>query len=88
MRVVETFSEKGFKVTIFKTDSRYLIQLEEGSYMLSWKMPVETDFGVVKASIAEKLVPLGKELWPTFQNQLKLKRPPRIENENDFPQII
>lgn len=88
MRVVETFSEKGFKVTIFKTDSRYLIQLEEGSYMLSWKMPVETDYGVVKQSIIEKLVPLGLQLWSKLAAELQLSSNNKKAEENDFPQLI
>jgi len=88
MRVVETFSEKGFKITIFKTDSRYLIQLEEGSFILSWKVPIDTDYAEVKSSIEEKLVPFGEEIWPSFQQKLQLKKSPGPENENDFPQII
>ncbi|NBB88418.1 MAG: hypothetical protein GVX96_01335 [Bacteroidetes bacterium] len=86
MRVVETYAEDGYKVTIFKTDLRYLIQLEDERYMLSWKLPIETDYAHLKQSITDKLVPMGKEIWPDLNRKLNIST--STTNEEDFPQII
>ncbi len=88
MRVIENYKEGGFKVTIFKTDVRYLIQLEDERYMLSWKLPIETDYNVLKQAISDKMVPLGKNTWPNLQDELRLTPHTGLEKENDFPQII
>jgi hypothetical protein len=87
MREVESFAEKGFKVTIFKTDDRYLLQIENKDYILSWKISNEIDYDEVKTTVKDTLVSKGIDLWPELSAALTLNHP-KEDKKNDFPQII
>lgn len=87
MRVVESFAEKGFKVTIFKTADRYILQIENKDYILSWKISNEIEYDEVKTQAKDILVSKGIDIWPDLSSSLSLNHS-KEDKENDFPQII
>ncbi len=88
MRVVDSFAEKGYKVTIFKTDDRYLLQVEDKDFILSWKLSSQIDYNKVKIEAKEQLISKGIEIWPDLKTSLEIDMPSEDDKKNDFPQII
>ncbi|NBB88998.1 MAG: hypothetical protein GVX96_04365 [Bacteroidetes bacterium] len=88
MRVVDSFAEKGFKVTIFKTDDKYLMQIEDKDFILSWKLSSQIDYNKVKTEAKDQLISKGIEIWPDLKTSLSMNKPPEDDKKNDFPQII
>lgn len=88
MRVVDSFAEKGFKVTIFKTDDKYLMQIEDKDFILSWKLSNQIPYDKVKNKAKDLLISKGIRLWPDLKTNLNMDIPPREDEKNDFPQII
>ena len=56
MRIVNTFSQAGYKVTLFQTDDRYLLQIEDSISILSWKISKEIDPFVIKDQFLQELI--------------------------------
>lgn len=56
MRIVKTFSQSGYKVTLFQTDDRYLLQIEDSISILSWKISKEIDPSVIKDQFLQELI--------------------------------
>jgi len=88
MRVVDSFAEKGYKVTIFKTDDRYLLQIEDKDFILSWKLSSQIDYDKVKTEAKDQLLAKGIDIWPDLKSNLIMNRPVEDDEKNDFPQII
>ena len=55
MRIVNTFSSKGYKVTLFTTDDRYLLQIEDNLSIISWKISKEVNSDAIETKFLEEL---------------------------------
>jgi hypothetical protein len=87
MRVVDTFAKKGYKVTIFQTESRYLLQAEDENYMLSWKLDKEIPLDHIKNKAIDILLENAERLWPELHKDLTLSLG-KTSSAEDFPDII
>lgn len=87
MRVIDTFAKGRYKVTIFQTESRYLLQAEDEQFILSWKLDKNLPYARILDEGVSLLIEQAGETWPHLRNNLVLS----VENEkngDDFPEII
>lgn len=87
MRVIDTFAKGRYKVTIFQTESRYLLQAEDEQFILSWKVDKELPYSRVLDEGVSLLLEQAGESWPHFQKNLSLSMENRKDGD-DLPEII
>lgn len=87
MRMIDTFNSNNFKITIFQTEARYLLQAEDERYMLSWKLDREIPYDIIKEKAAQMLATEATDIWPSLLKNLQLDFG-RSAGENEFPNII
>lgn len=87
MRVIDTFAKGRYKVTIFQTESRYLLQAEDEQFILSWKLDKELPYARILDEGVSLLLEQAGETWPQLRENLSLSLDNGQESE-DFPKII
>ena len=85
--MIDTFAKKGYKVTLFQTESRYLLQAEDENYMLSWKLDKEIPLDRIKEKAIDTLLDNAERLWPELHKHLNISSDKSPQTE-DFPDII
>ena len=87
MRMIETFKKEQFKITIFKTDARYLLQLEDQSFILSWKISREQPYTWLKENAVPKILEEARKTWPQLEQNLIIPKT-GSDTQEQFPNII